>query len=66
VNLTDPDLHLGLDLFLASIKSSQDTYTMSQDAIIQCHPDDDIPTYDQMKWYITEITGVVPIVDDMC
>ena len=29
VDLTDPDLHLGLDLFLASIKSSQDTYTMS-------------------------------------
>jgi hypothetical protein len=66
VDLTDPDLHLGLDLFLASIKSSQDTYTMSRDAIIRRHPDDDIPTYDQMKRRIAEITGVVPIMDDMC
>lgn len=66
VDLTDPDLRLGLDLFLASIKSSQDTYTMSRDAIIRRHPDDDIPTYDQMKRRIAEITGVVPIVDDMC
>lgn len=29
VDLSDPDFRLGLDLFLASIKSSQDTYTMT-------------------------------------
>jgi hypothetical protein len=63
---TDPDFRLGLDLFLASIKSSQDAYHMSRDAVIRRHPDDKIPSYDQMKRRIAEITGIVPIVDDMC
>jgi hypothetical protein len=65
-DVTDPDFRLGLDLFLASIKSSQDTYTLSRDAILRRHPDDEIPSYDQMKRRIAEITGVVSIVDDMC
>jgi hypothetical protein len=63
---TDPDFRLGLDLFLASIKSSQDTYHMSRDAVLRRHPDDKIPSYDRMKRRIAEITGIVPIVDDMC
>ena len=66
VDLSDPDLRLGLDLFLASIKSSQDTYTMSRDAILRRHPDDNLPSYDKMKRHIAEITGVVPIISDMC
>ncbi|KAF8229042.1 hypothetical protein L208DRAFT_1288548, partial [Tricholoma matsutake] len=65
-NIGDPDVCLGLDLFLASIKSSQDTYNMSQDAVLCCHPEDDVPSYDQMKQHIAKITGVVPIVNDMC
>ncbi|KAF8223729.1 hypothetical protein L208DRAFT_995430, partial [Tricholoma matsutake] len=30
------------------------------------HPDDEIPSYDQIKCCIAEITGVMPIVDDIC
>ena len=63
---SDPDFRLGLDLFLASIKSSQDSYNMSRDAVLRRHPDDKIPSYDQMKRRIAEITGIVPIVDDIC
>jgi hypothetical protein len=66
VDLSDPDLRLGLDLFLVSIKSSQDMYTMARDAILRRHPDDNLPSYDQMKREIAEITGVVPVISDMC
>ena len=66
VDLSDPDLRLGLDLFLASIKSSQDTYILSRDAILRRHPEDNIPSYDQMKRHIAEITGILPIISDMC
>ncbi|KAF8808612.1 hypothetical protein BYT27DRAFT_7255257 [Phlegmacium glaucopus] len=37
---SDPDFRLGLDLFLTSIKSLQDTYNMSHDAVLHRHPDD--------------------------
>jgi len=48
-DIISPDLCLGLDLFLSTINSSQQTYTDTQRAILQCHPDDDIPTYHQIK-----------------
>jgi len=35
---SDPDFRLGLDLFLTSIKFSQDTYNMSRDAVLRRHP----------------------------
>ena len=65
-DVSDPDFRLGLDLFLANINSSQDAYTASRSAILRRHPDDDIPSYSQMKQRIAEITGVVPIIHDMC
>ncbi|KAF8798244.1 hypothetical protein BYT27DRAFT_7264838 [Phlegmacium glaucopus] len=48
-DITSQDLCLGLDLFLSTINSSQQTYTSVRRAILQCHPNNDIPTYDQMK-----------------
>lgn len=65
-NVSDPDLRLGLDLFLATVNSSQNTYSAAWDAILRCHPDDKVPSYDQIKCRIAEISGVVPIVDHMC
>jgi hypothetical protein len=66
-NISDLDLRLGLiDLFLANINSSQKAYLASRDAILHRHPDDDVPSYEQMKRRIAEISGVVPIVDHMC
>ena len=65
-NVSDPDFRLGLDLFLASLNASQATYNMSREGILRRHPDDHMPSYDQMKRAIAEITGIVPIVDDMC
>jgi hypothetical protein len=65
-NISDPDLRLGLDLFLANINSSQKAYSASRDAILRRHPDDEVPSYEQMRCRIAEISGVVPIVDHMC
>ena len=64
--ITSPDLRLGLDLFLSTINSSQQTYTSARKAILRRHPDDDIPTYNQIKRRIVEITGVESIEHDMC
>ena len=44
-----PDLHLSLDIFLASMTSSVDTYVMMREAILRRHPEDQIPSYDQLK-----------------
>lgn len=61
-----PDLCLGLDIFLASMKSSVDTYVTMREAILRRHPEDQILSYDQMKRAITEITGVTSVMHPMC
>jgi hypothetical protein len=64
--MVDPDIHLGLDLFLATLNSSQKTYLASRNVILHQHPEDKVPSYEQMKQHIAEITGVVLIVEHMC
>ncbi|KAL6301085.1 hypothetical protein BKA93DRAFT_819140 [Sparassis latifolia] len=44
----------------------QETYNAVREAILQRYPEDTILSYDQMKRRITELTGIVPIVHDMC
>jgi hypothetical protein len=64
--LNNPDLCLGLDLFLSTINTAQKTYVSAHNAILRHHPDDNILSYKQMKQHIAEITGVVLIVHNMC
>lgn len=66
MDVQDPSLRLGIDIFLAVSNSSEETYTKVRTAILRRYPDDDIPTLDQIKTHITEITGIVPLVDAMC
>ncbi len=61
-----PDFRLGLDIFMASTKSSIDTYIRMREAILRRHPEDQIPSYDQMKRAMTEITGVSSVMHPMC
>ena len=61
-----PDLCLGLDTFLVSMNSSVDTYITMQKAILRRHPEDQIPSYDQVKRMITEITGITSVMHPMC
>jgi hypothetical protein len=66
IDVSDPNFRLGLDLFLASIKTTQENYNLTREAVLRRHPADTIPSYDQMKRRVAEITGVVPIIHDMC
>lgn len=61
-----PDLHLAFDLFLASLKASVDVYNASHASILRCHPEDSLPSYNQMKTILACITGVNFIVHAMC
>ena len=62
----DKDLLLCLQLFLAQINSSQETYKSSIDAIKIAHPDDELLSYDQITRCIAKLSGVKPIASDMC
>ena len=61
-----PDLLLALKTFLVSMNSSVATYINMREAVLQRHPEDQIPSYDQIKRIVTEITGVASIVHPMC
>lgn len=66
VDISDPDLHLGLDLFLMTLNCSQKAYTALCSAILCCHPNNEVLSYEQIKQRIAEISRVVPIVDHIC
>jgi hypothetical protein len=66
LDLDDPDLRLALDLFLAVGNSSQETYTSVRKAIRRRYPEEDVLTYDQIKRRVAQLSGVVPLVHDMC
>ena len=62
----DADFHLSLDLFLSLSNASQDAYSKVRNAILRRHPHDPILSYDQIKRRIKNLTGVIPLVNDMC
>jgi hypothetical protein len=62
----DPDLRLAIDLFLSASNASEENYTSSRKAFLRRHPEDDILTYARIKTKIAELTGIVPLVHDMC
>ena len=64
--VSHPDLWLGVDIFFISMKSSVDTYVAMREAIQRRHSEDQIPSYDQMKRTIAEITGINSVVHPMC
>jgi len=66
VDISDPDIQLVLDLFMACKNSSQQTYTAAQQAIMRQFPESEILSYHLMKKLVADISGVVSIRDDMC
>jgi hypothetical protein len=62
----DKYLRLSLDAFLVSINGSQATYDGFCDAIRRFAPDAQPLSYDRMKRTVTDLTGVVSIMTDMC
>ena len=67
VNINDnPSWHLGLDLYLSVSNVAQETYTSVRKAILRRYPDDEIPSYNEIKSYVAELSGVHSIEHDMC
>ena len=66
VDIGDDNILAGLDLFLGTINFPQDAYINSREVMMRRHPEDKIPSFDQIKRIVAEITGVVPIVHHMC
>ena len=64
--IDNPDLCLSLDIFLAISHASNETYKLVRDAIIRSYPDLEILSLDQIKRCIARISGVIPIIHDMC
>ena len=65
-NISDSDVRLSLDLFLAVTNASEETYHASHDAILRRYPDSGVLSYHAVKKLVAEITGVVAVYDDMC
>jgi hypothetical protein len=61
-----PDLRLVLDLFIAVGHSSQEMYNAIRSAIVPCYPDDELFSYAQIKTRVAELSGITPIIHDMC
>jgi hypothetical protein len=62
----NPSWRLGLDLYLSVSNVSQETYSSVRKAIVRRYPNDDIPSYHQIKKYVAELSGVYSIEHDMC
>ena len=66
VDISDPDIRLSIDLFLAVTNASEGTYNTCRDAILRRLPESGILTYYSVKKLVAEISGVVAVYDDMC
>ena len=66
LKIDDPDLRLSLDIFFATTNASQDTYNDVRNAIVRRYPDSGILSYDQVKRRARQLSGIVPLVFDMC
>ena len=66
ISISDPDVHLSLDLFLAITNALEQTYHACRDAILHRYPDSGILLYYLVKKLVADITGVVAVYDDMC
>ena len=67
INLLDnPDLLLSLRLFLSTTSASDQVYNDVRSDMLERHPEDNILSLASVKKKIQDLTGVIPIVHDMC
>ena len=66
VDISNPDIRLALDLFMACDNASQQTYTAARQSILRRFPESEILSYHLVKKLVADISGVVSVKDDMC
>lgn len=64
--LDDPDVILSIEIFLATLNGSKESYEGVCTAILKKHPECEMLSYHRVRKEITLLTGVVPIYRDMC
>jgi hypothetical protein len=65
-DISDPNVWLSLDLFLAATNASKETYKVRHDAILRRYPESGVLSYYAVKKRVAEISGVVAVYDNMC
>jgi hypothetical protein len=66
ISISDPDTQLSLDLFLAVMNTSKETYHACHNAILLHYLNSQVLPYHAVKRLVAQLTGVVAIYDDMC
>ena len=66
IDLSDPDLRFSLDLYLSCMNASEATYNEVRLSILRRFPTMNILSYHLAKKEVTDISGVVSVLDDMC
>lgn len=66
LTIDDQDDRLSLDIFLSVTNASEETYSSVRNAILHRYPESCILTYYKVKQLAAELSGVVPIIHDMC
>jgi hypothetical protein len=66
LTVEDPDHRLSIDVYLSVTNASEETYNSTRTAILRRYPDSGMLTYHGVKQLITQLTGIVPIIQDMC
>jgi hypothetical protein len=65
-DVEDSHFLFALRTFFAVTNASEDTYNSFRAAALACYPDSPFLSYDQVKRRVEQISGVVPIIHDMC
>jgi hypothetical protein len=68
LDIDDRYFRLSLDMYLILSNTPQETYRELVAAFLRCHPEASgrLLSYDQIKRRMKNLTGIVPIYDDMC
>ena len=68
LDIDDRYIRLSLDMYLILTNVSQEMYRELVAAFLRCHPEAKgrLLSYDQIRHRVKNLTGIVPIYDDMC
>ena len=68
LDINDPYFRLSLDMYIILTNVPQEKYRELVAAFTRCHPDSKgrLLSYDQIKRRVKNLTGIIPLYDDMC
>ncbi|KAG6834618.1 hypothetical protein H0H93_008543, partial [Arthromyces matolae] len=64
--IDDRDMYLSLKLFISTTLAANQVYNNVRLDVMEVHPEDNLLSHEAVQKTIAKLTGVVPIVHDMC